>query len=89
MINEENTSKKTVKAKLIGTVLDIGISTLLGAIILGKVSLPAFYAVATGGFDEYTLLVWGILPLVAVVAWMTALYNRAKYAYSLGGAGGL
>lgn len=81
--------KVYVKANLIGTVMDIGISTLLGAIIIGKVCLPTFFAVSTSGFDAYTLLVWGIIPLVCVVAWMTALYNRAKYAYSMGGAGGL
>ena len=80
---------RSLKAPLIGTVLDLGISTLLGAIVIGKVSLPTFYAVSTSGFDTYTVLVWGIVPLVVVAAWLTAAYNRAKYAYSLGGAGGL
>ena len=80
--------KKTLKAKLIGTVLDLAISTLLGAVIIGKVSLPAFYGVVTTSFDAYTLLVWGILPLVLVAAWITAMYNRAKYAYTTGGQGG-
>jgi hypothetical protein len=81
--------KKTLKAKLIGTVIDLAISTLLGAIIIGNVSLPAFYAVTTGSFDTYTLMIWGVIPLVLVAAWVTAMYNRAKYAYSMGGAGGL
>ena len=80
--------RKTLKAKLIGTVLDLAISTLLGAIIIGKVSLPAFYAVVTTNFDPYTLLIWGIIPLVLVAAWLTAMYNRAKYAYTTGGQGG-
>lgn len=84
----ENKPKKTMKARLIGTVLDIGISLLLGAAVIGQVSLPQFYAVATGSFDPYTLLVWGLVPLVAVAAWLTATYNRAKYAYTVGGGGG-
>jgi hypothetical protein len=89
-MNEDVKKKcEVTKARLIGTILDIGISTLLGAIIIGKVALPTFYDVVTTGFDAYTLLVWGIIPLVAVVAWMTALYNRAKYAYQMGGLGGL
>lgn len=83
-----DTKKEILKANLIGTVLDIGIALLLGAVVIGKVSLPAFYAVATTGFDAYTLLVWGIVPLVAVAGWVTATYNRAKYAFSLGGGGG-
>ena len=89
MKEQENTPKKTVKAKLIGTVLDIGISLLLGAVVIGKVALPTFFAVGTSGFDPYTILVWGIMPLVVVAAWLTATYNRAKYAYSIGGSGGL
>jgi hypothetical protein len=89
MITEPKKKCKVTKARLIGTILDIGISTLLGAIIIGKVALPTFYDVATTGFDAYTLLIWGVMPLVAVVAWMTALYNRAKYAYQMGGIGGL
>lgn len=80
--------EKTEKAHLIGTILDIGISCLLGAIIIGNVSLPAFYAVSTGSFDPYTVLVWGLMPLVVVAGWLTATYNRAKYAFSLGGGGG-
>jgi hypothetical protein len=86
---ETEEKPKTLKARLIGTVLDIGISLLLGAIVIGKVSLPAFYDIATGDFDIYTVLVWGVIPLIAVAAWLTATYNRAKYAYSLGGAGGM
>jgi hypothetical protein len=85
---EARTDKQTVKARLIGTILDIGISCLLGAIIIGNVSLPAFYAVSTGSFDAYTILVWGLMPLVVVAGWLTATYNRAKYAFSLGGGGG-
>jgi hypothetical protein len=89
MNSDVKTRMKTTEAKLIGTVLEIGISLLLGAVVIGKVSLPAFYAVATTGFDVYTLLVWGIVPLVAVAAMLTAIYNRAKYAYSMGGTGGM
>lgn len=78
-----------LKARLVGTVIELGISLLLGAVIIGQVSLPVFYGIATGSFDAYTLIVWGIMPLVAVAAWLTAMYNRAKYAYTTGGRGGL
>ena len=81
--------KTTIRANLIGTVLDIGISLLLGSVIIGKVALPTFYTVVTSSFDPYTLLVWGILPLIGVAAWGVATYNRAKYAYEMSGAGGL
>ena len=80
--------KERIRAKLIGTVMEISIGLLLVAVLLGKVALPTFYAVATTGFDAYTVLIWGIIPLVAAVAVLTAVYNRAKYAYQYGGAGG-
>lgn len=80
--------EKKVQANLIATILDIGISVLLGAVIIGKVALPTFFAVSTAGFDAYTILIWGIMPLVIVAAWLTATYNRAKFAYEKGGSGG-
>jgi hypothetical protein len=86
---EKNEKEATLKARLIPLVIDIGVSTLMGAIIIGKVALPTFYAVSTSGFDAYTILLWGVMPLVAVAAWMTGLYNRAKYAYAMGGVGGM
>jgi hypothetical protein len=90
MIDEVKVPEKTtMKARLIGTVIDIAISLLIVAILLGKVALPTFYAVATGGFDEYTVLVWGVIPLIASLAILVAIFNRAKYAYSMGGAGGM
>jgi hypothetical protein len=52
--------------------------------VIGKVSLPTFYAVSTSGFDAYTVLVWGLIPLVGVAGWMVATFNRAKYAYQQG-----
>lgn len=73
---------------LLGAIMDIALGVLFAAIMLGKVALPTFYAVATSGFDAYTLLLWGLLPLIAVAAVLVACYNRAKYAYTLGGQGG-
>ncbi len=80
--------KTLIKAKLIGTVIDLGIATLLAAVLIGKVTIPTFMAVSTAGFDTYTVLVWGLIPLVLALAFLTAMYNRAKYAYTLGGSGG-
>jgi len=80
---------QTKKARLIGTVIDIAISLLIVAILMGKVALPTFYAVLTGSFDEYTVLVWGVIPLISSLAILVAIFNRAKYAYSMGGPGGM
>lgn len=78
-----------LRANLIGTVMDIAIGTLLAAVIIGRVSLPAIMAVTTEGWDIYSVLLWGLLPLVVVAALLTAIYNRAKFAYSMGGQGGM
>jgi hypothetical protein len=85
----ETKTEKTVKAHdLLGAIVDISIGLLFAAIMLGKVALPTFYGVTTGTFDSYTLLIWGLLPLGAVAAVLIATFNRAKYAYALGGQGG-
>ena len=80
--------KEHLKAELIGTVIDLGIATLMAAVLIGRVAIPTFMAVPTAGFDAYTVLIWGITPLVVSAAFLTAMYNRAKYAYQTGGAGG-
>lgn len=87
-IPAERPRANVLRASLIGTIIDIGISTLLAAVLIGRVSLPTLLAVPTTGFDAYTVILWGIFPLVIVAAVLTATYNRAKYAYSLGGMGG-
>lgn len=78
----------TIRSNLIGTIIDIGIATLMAAVLIGRVAIPTFMAVPTAGFDAYTVLIWGITPLVVSAAVLTAVYNRAKYAYNTGGAGG-
>lgn len=83
------TPAPVVKANLIGTIIEIGISVLLCSVMVGQVALPVFYATATGSFDAYTLVLWGLFPLVVVAAILTATYNRAKYAYQAGFNSGL
>jgi hypothetical protein len=82
-ISKDLSESKPMKARLIGTIFEISIGILFCGIMLGKVALPAFYAVSTSGFDAYTLLIWGLLPLVATVAVATAVYDRAKFAYQI------
>ncbi len=68
-----------IRANLIDAIIEIGLSLLIGAVILGKTALPTFYAIATTGWDTYTILLWGLLPLVAVCGFMMAIIYHVKY----------
>lgn len=87
MITKKN-PRKTLKARLIGTIFDIGIASLLACVLIGKLAIPTFYTVITSGWDTYTVMVWGLFPLVVSAALLTAIYNRAKNAYTMSGTGG-
>ena len=71
--------KKIVKARFIDVILELGIGCLLAAIIIGKVAMPQIMAVTTVGWDAYTVLVWGVFPLVLVSAMLMAIIYHVKY----------
>ena len=73
------TLPKKTRCYLIDVVFELGLSSLLGAIIIGKVAIPNLLAVSTAGWDAYSVLVWGIAPLVVVSAWMMAIIYHVKY----------
>jgi hypothetical protein len=70
---------KKLKARLIDTVIELGIGVLVGAIILGKVAIPQLVAVTTVGWDAYSVLLWGVMPLIVVAAMMMAIIYHVKY----------
>jgi hypothetical protein len=78
LMNPVNPVKRK-RCFLIDVVFELGLSTLLGAIIIGKVAIPNLLAVSTSGWDAYSVLVWGVGPLVVVSAWMMAIIYHVKY----------
>ena len=71
--------KNPIRCNLIDVIFELGLSTLIGAIIIGKVAIPNLIAVSTTGWDSYSVLVWGVAPLVVVSAWMMAIIYHVKY----------
>ena len=67
------------KARFVDVILELGIGCLLAAIIIGKVAMPQIVAVSTTGWDPYTILVWGVFPLVVVSAMLMAIIYHVKY----------
>lgn len=73
-----------LKARLVDTVIEIGISSLIGAIIIGTIAIPRLIAVSTVGWDAYSVILWGLFPLILVGAWFMAVINRVKYGNYMG-----
>ena len=70
---------KGMKARLIDTVIELGIGVLIDAIIVGKVAIPQLVSVSTSGWDAYSVLVWGVMPLIVVAAMAMAIIYHVKY----------
>jgi len=69
----------TFRCRLIDTLIELGIGSLVGAIIIGKVAIPQLVAVSTSGWDAYSILLWGIMPMIIVAAMMMAIIYHVKY----------
>ena len=73
-----------LKARLVDTVIEIGISSIIGAIMIGTIAIPRLIAVSTAGWDAYSIILWGLFPLILVGAWFMAVINRVKYGDYMG-----
>jgi hypothetical protein len=71
--------KDVLKARFVDVILELGIGCLLAAIIIGKVAMPQIMSVTTVGWDAYSVLVWGVFPLVLVSAMLMAIIYHVKY----------
>lgn len=70
---------RTFRCYLVDTVIELGIGVLVGAIIIGKVAIPQLIAVSTSGWDSYSVILWGVMPLICVAALGMAVIYHVKY----------
>ena len=70
---------KNNKAYLVEEVIEMAIGTLLFALFMGNISIPQFYSVSTSGWDANAILIWGIIPTVAFVAYIMLMFYHVKY----------
>jgi hypothetical protein len=53
---------------LSGTVIEIAISILVLAILMGTIAFPIFFGTNTSGWGATNILIWGVVPTVALAA---------------------
>jgi len=69
----------TFRCRLIDTIIELGISSLMAAIIIGKVAIPQLNAVSTSGWDPYSALLWPLIPFIVLAALAMAIIYHVKY----------
>jgi hypothetical protein len=62
-----------------GTVMDIAIAILFAAVILGYVALPIFFGTNTSGWGATNILVWGVVPTVALAGILITIVQHIRH----------
>jgi hypothetical protein len=62
-----------------GTVMDIAIAILFAAVILGYVALPIFFGTNTTGWGATNILVWGVVPTVALAGILITIVQHIRH----------
>ena len=65
-------------SSLIGWAVESGIGLLLWAVIFGEVVYPQWLLVSTAGWNVYAIVLWGIIPFVALAAFILRMIDTAK-----------
>lgn len=64
---------------LSGSVIEIAIAILVLAILLGIVAFPIFFGVNTTGWGANNILIWGVMPVVALSVIIISLVKHFKH----------
>lgn len=61
-----------------GTVIEIAISILVLAILVGVIAFPIFFGTNTTGWGATNILIWGVVPTVALAVVIVGLVNHFR-----------
>jgi hypothetical protein len=68
-----------VPARLVEEIAELAIAIFLYAILMGQIAIPMFLTVSTTTWDTYSKLLWVIIPTVAIVVFIQAMFYHVKY----------
>ena len=68
-----------VRAHLVEEIAELAIAIFLYAILMGEIAIPMFLSVSTSTWDTYSKLLWVIIPTIAIVAFIQAMFYHVKY----------
>lgn len=68
-----------VAHSLSGMVIEIAIAILVLAILVGVVAFPIFFGTNTTGWGANNILIWGVVPTVALAVVIIGLVKHFKH----------
>lgn len=68
-----------VAAYLVEEIAEMCIAIFLYAILMGNIAIPMWLTVSTAGWGTYAPLLWTIIPTVAIVVFIQAMFYHVKY----------
>jgi ABC-type proline/glycine betaine transport system permease subunit len=72
-------TQSLVKAhSLSGTVIEIAIAILVLAILVGTIAFPIFFGTNTSDWGTTNILIWGVVPTVALAVVIIGLVKHFK-----------
>lgn len=72
---------KGATARFLMWVMETVFGFLMFAIMFGNVVMPQWLAISTSGWDSYSILLWGFLPMIALAAFTMRVIDSAKMGY--------
>ena len=73
--------EKTTAHSMIGWAMESALGFFIWAILFGKVVMPQWLAIATSGWDAYSALLWGFVPLISIAAYIMYVVDQARAGY--------
>lgn len=66
------------RAYFIAWVTETAIGTLLFALLFGNIAMPQILAVVTSGWDTYSIIIWGVVPLICIAGFIVRVIRSAQ-----------
>jgi hypothetical protein len=73
--------EKTTAHTMIGWAMESALGFFIWAILFGKVVMPQWLAVSVSGWDTYSALLWGFVPLISIAAYIMYVVDNARAGY--------
>lgn len=70
---------QTFTFKLVDVIVELGVSFIIAPVLLG-IALTNMAAQSTAGWSDTSVLMWGMLGMVFISAFIIAVISHAKYA---------
>lgn len=67
-----------MRAYFIAWVTETAVGTLLFAIMFGQIAMPQLLAVVTSGWDTYSIIIWGVVPMICIAGFIVRVIRSAQ-----------